>query len=60
MGTVTCSVLVGISHQNYSGIIPEYILNLWENDRPAWVLRKISQESRFEDHKMNTEDSAIV
>ncbi|ABP65727.1 hypothetical protein Csac_0073 [Caldicellulosiruptor saccharolyticus DSM 8903] len=60
MGTVTCSVLVGTSHQNHGGIIPEYILNLWENDKPAWVLRKISQENRFEDDKKNSTDSTIV
>ncbi|WP_241243540.1 hypothetical protein [Caldicellulosiruptor changbaiensis] len=60
MGTVTCSVLVGTSHQNHSGIIPEYILNLWENDKPAWVLRKISQRNDFEDDKKNTTDSTIV
>ncbi|ADQ47333.1 hypothetical protein Calkro_2533 [Caldicellulosiruptor kronotskyensis 2002] len=60
MGTVTCSVLVGVSHMNHGGIIPDYMLNLWENDKSAWVLRKILYDSHIENGRKNATDNPIV
>lgn len=34
MGTMTGQMLVGIAHQNHSGIIPTHVFYLYENSRP--------------------------
>lgn len=41
MGTYTCQILLGSNHPYHGGILPEYQLFLSENDRAAWILRKI-------------------
>lgn len=43
MATTTAIILVGHAHQNDSGIIPEYIIQLTENDRPALILQPIGK-----------------
>jgi len=45
---------------NHGGIIPDYMLNLWGNDKPAWVLRKILYDNHIENGRKNATDNPIV
>lgn len=60
MGTVTCQILVGRAHQNHGGIEPTHMLTLWENDRPAWVLRNILPDGFFTEGNRNQKDIVWV
>ena len=39
MASVSAFVLLGPSHQNDNGFSPEWTVELWEGDRPKWILR---------------------
>ena len=41
MGTYTAQILIGNSHTYHGGILPHYQMFLSENDRAAWILRKM-------------------
>lgn len=46
MATFTASIVAGSSHPNDGGIHPRTIAWLSENDRPAWVLERKSDDQR--------------
>jgi hypothetical protein len=43
MATTTAFIIVGDPHPNHGGIIPEHMLQLYENSRPAWVLAHLRE-----------------
>lgn len=46
MASVSAFVLMGPSHPNDTGLSPEWICELWEGDRPKWVLRSLRPNRR--------------
>jgi hypothetical protein len=51
MGTCTCQILLGSNHPYHGGILPGYQLFLRENDRAAWILRKIPPVEENDDEE---------
>ena len=51
MGTYTCQILLGSNHPYHGGILPGYQLFLRENDRAAWILRKIPPVEENDDEE---------
>ena len=47
MGSYTGQVLIGGSHPNHGGIIPDYRLYLSENSRPALILEKTEETEKI-------------
>ena len=45
MATTTATILIGIAHQNNSGIIPTHIIFFNENDRPAIIVKSLEGKS---------------
>ena len=43
MACVTCTVLVGVPHQNDNGIQPELLIELWEGSRATWIIRDLTR-----------------
>lgn len=41
MATTTATILIGKAHQNDSGVLPQYLIFLTENSRPAFTLKSL-------------------
>lgn len=44
MGIMTAEVIVGSDHPFHDGIHPQVRVELWENSRPAWLIKKGNEE----------------
>jgi hypothetical protein len=47
MSTITAFILIGTTHQNYSGIIPTHYIALYENEYPSLSLHNINNNKEI-------------
>ena len=60
MGTYSAQIIVGTPHPNHGGIIPDKVINLSENSRPALVLKEDDKERVWIPTLENTIEDALL
>jgi len=60
LGTYSAQIIVGTPHPNHGGIIPDKVINLSENSRPALVLKEDDKERVWIPTLENTIEDALL